>query len=125
LEPDLKRKDATEESEVAYRKGQYAQAKIRVADSELLLTDSYEKATANLKEYFNSYPVWKNWVDRTIRESRQNQNYSIIIDKYSRKCLVYHGGTKKYEYHVELGKNWVGDKRVKGDKATPEGCTRS
>ncbi len=109
------------ESEVAYRKGQYAQAKIKIADSELLLTDSYEKAKTNLKEYFNSYPVWKNWVDRTIRESRQNQNYSIIIDKYSRKCLVYHGGTKKYEYHVELGKNWVGDKRVKGDKATPEG----
>jgi L,D-peptidoglycan transpeptidase YkuD (ErfK/YbiS/YcfS/YnhG family) len=109
------------ESEVAYRKGQYAQAKIKVADSELLLADSYEKAKTNLKEYFNSYPVWKNWVDRTIRESKQNQNYSIIIDKYSRKCLVYHGGTKKYEYHVELGKNWVGDKRVKGDKATPEG----
>ena len=109
------------ESEVAYRKGQYAQSKVKVADSELLLTDSYEKAKTNLKEYFNSYPVWKNWVDRTIRESRQNQNYSIIIDKYSRKCLVYHGGTKKYEYHVELGKNWVGDKRVKGDKATPEG----
>jgi L,D-peptidoglycan transpeptidase YkuD (ErfK/YbiS/YcfS/YnhG family) len=109
------------ESEVAYRKGQYTQAKFKVADSELLLTESYEKANTDLKEYFNSYPVWKNWADKTIRESRQNQSYSIIIDKYSRKCLVYLGGIKKYEYHVELGKNWVGDKRVKGDKATPEG----
>jgi L,D-peptidoglycan transpeptidase YkuD (ErfK/YbiS/YcfS/YnhG family) len=112
------------ESEVAFRKGQFPQAKVKIADSELLLTDSYENATASLKEYFNSYPVWKNWVDRTIRESRQNKSYSIIIDKYSRKCLVYLGGTKKYEYHVELGKNWVGDKRVKGDKATPEGMYR-
>jgi hypothetical protein len=109
------------ESEVAYRKGQYAEAKIKIADSELLLIESYEKATNHLKEYFNSYPDWKKWADRTIRESRQNQSYSIIIDKYSRKCLVYLGGIKKYEYHVELGKNWVGDKRVKGDKATPEG----
>jgi len=109
------------ESEVAYSKGQYAQAKVRVTDSELLLTESYEKATTHLKEYFNSYPDWKKWADRTIRESRQNLSYSIIIDKYSRKCLVYLGGIKKYEYHVELGKNWVGDKRVKGDKATPEG----
>jgi L,D-peptidoglycan transpeptidase YkuD (ErfK/YbiS/YcfS/YnhG family) len=109
------------ECEVAYRKGQYAQAQVMVADSELLLTESYEKATADLKEYFNSYPDWKKWADRTIRESRQNQSYSIIIDKYSRKCLVYLGGIKKYEYHVELGKNWVGDKRVKGDKSTPEG----
>ena len=109
------------ESEVAYKKGQFAQSKVKIADSELLLSDSYEKAMTNLKDYFNSYPVWKNWADRTIRESRQNQSYSIIIDKYSRKCLVYYAGVKKYEYTVELGKNWVGDKRVKGDKATPEG----
>ena len=25
------------------------------------------------------------------------------------------------EFNAELGKNWVGDKRVKGDNATPEG----
>ena len=109
------------ESEVAYRKGQYAQAKVKIIDSELLLNESYEKANTHLKEYFNAFTEWKKWSDRTIRESRQNHNYAIIIDKYSRKCLVYLSGIKKYEYHVELGKNWVGDKRVKGDKATPEG----
>jgi len=109
------------ESEVAYKKGDLALAKVKIADSEFLLIESYEKANADLKEYFSSYPVWKKWVDKTIRESRQNQSYSIIIDKYSRKCLIYNGGVKKYEYHIELGKNWVGDKRVKGDKATPEG----
>lgn len=112
------------ESEVAYKKGQFAQAKIKIAEAELLLTDSFEKANAQLKEYFNSYPKWKKWADQTIRESKQSQSYSIIIDKYSRKCLVYLDGIKKYEYHVELGKNWVGDKRVKGDKATPEGMYR-
>ena len=112
------------ESEVAYKKGQYTQAKIKITESELLLTESYEKANAHLKEYFSSFPDWKKWSDRTIRESRQNKNYAIIIDKYSRKCLVYLSGVKKYEYHVELGKNWVGDKRVKGDKATPEGIYR-
>ena len=87
----------------------------------MLLTDSYEKATTHLKTYFESYTVWRKWADQTIRESRQKNSYSIIIDKYSRKCLVYFDGVKKYEYNVELGKNWVGDKRVKGDKATPEG----
>lgn len=109
------------ESEVAYKKGQFAQAKIKIAEADLLLNDSFEEANENLKTYFNSYNVWKKWADLTIRESKQNQSYSIIIDKYSRKCLVYLGGIKKYEYQVELGKNWVGDKRVKGDKATPEG----
>ncbi|MBS1232283.1 MAG: ErfK/YbiS/YcfS/YnhG family protein [Bacteroidetes bacterium] len=101
------------ESEVAYRKGQYAQSKVKVADSELLLTDSYEKAKTNLKEYFNSYPVWKNWVDRTIRESRQNQNYSIIIDKkfgsnktkYHKALLInYPNETDREEFKKEIAK---------------------
>jgi len=109
------------EAEVAYRKGDFAQSKVRIADSELLLTDSYDWANAHMQDYFSSFPDWKKWADKTIRESRQNQSYSIIIDKYSRKCLVYLGGVKKYEYHVELGKNWVGDKRMKDDRATPEG----
>jgi L,D-peptidoglycan transpeptidase YkuD (ErfK/YbiS/YcfS/YnhG family) len=112
------------ESEVAFSKGQLQEANKKVIDSELLLTDSYEHASEHLKEYFTSFPVWKKWVDKTIRESKQNQSYSIIIDKYSRKCLVYYKGEKKYEYKVELGKNWVGDKKVKGDKATPEGMYR-
>ena len=109
------------ESEVAFKKGQLVQANKKITDSEELLTDSYEKATSHLKGYFKSYPTWKKWADKTIRDSRQNNSYSIIIDKYSRKCLVYFRGVKKYEYNVELGKNWAGDKRIKGDKATPEG----
>jgi len=112
------------ESEVAFKKGQFADSNKKITESETLLTDSYKIATTSLKEYFNSYPVWKNWVDKTIKESRTNMSWSIIIDKYSRKCIVYLGGVKKYEYHVELGKNWVGDKRVRGDKATPEGMYR-
>jgi len=109
------------EAEIAYKKGQYLQANRKITDSEYLLTASYENASANLKNYFRSYSVWKQWVDKTINESKKNHDYSIIIDKFSRKCFVYLNGTKKYEFDAELGKNWVGDKKVKGDKATPEG----
>jgi hypothetical protein len=109
------------ESDLDYKRGEYIQSNKKLTDAEYLLTASYENATNSLKEYFKSYPVWRRWVDRTISESRQNKCYSIIVDKYSRKCFVYFSGVKKYEYNVELGRNWVGDKRVKGDKATPEG----
>jgi hypothetical protein len=109
------------EAEIAYNKGQFLQANRKITDSEYLLTASYENATNNLKDYFKSYPLWKKWVDRTINESRKNRDYSIIIDKFSRKCFIYLNGVKKYEFEAELGKNWVGDKREKGDKATPEG----
>ena len=110
-----------EEARVAYNKGEYLQSNRKLTDSEYLLTSSYDNANANLKNYFNSYPVWEKWVKATIKESAKNGDYSIIIDKFSRKCLIYHKGTKKYEFEAELGANWVGDKRVNGDKATPEG----
>jgi hypothetical protein len=109
------------EAEIAYKKGQYLQSNRKITDSEYLLTASFENVNANLKNYFKSYSVWKSWVDKTIKESKKNRDYSIIIDKFSRKCFVYLSGIKKYEFEAELGKNWVGDKRVRGDKATPEG----
>jgi hypothetical protein len=110
-----------EEARVAYDKGNYLQSNRKLTDSEYLLTTSFENATTNLKNYFNAYPVWKKWVNATIKESERNGDYSIIIDKFSRKCFIYLNGDKKYEFDAELGANWVGDKKVKGDKATPEG----
>ena len=34
---------------------------------------------------------------------------------------MYLNGEKKYDFDTELGRNWVGNKRRMGDKATPEG----
>jgi hypothetical protein len=110
-----------EEADVAFNKGIYLQANRKITDSEYLLTESFENATESRKEYFKSYSLWKNWVELTVNESKINNDYSIIIDKFSRKCFVYHAGRPKYEFEAELGKNWVGDKRLKGDMATPEG----
>jgi hypothetical protein len=109
------------ETELAYSKGQYLPANRKIADAEYLLTGVYENATAELKNYFKSYPVWKRWMQAAINDSRKKNCYAIIVDKFSRKCYVYFGGIKKYEFDAELGRNWVGDKRRMGDKATPEG----
>jgi hypothetical protein len=109
------------EAEVIYNRGRYLDADRKLTESEYLLTTSYENASVNLKNYFKSYPEWRKWVEKTIDDSIDSSDYSIIVDKYSRKLIVYLKGTKKYEYSAELGKNWVGDKMVRGDKATPEG----
>jgi hypothetical protein len=109
------------EAEVTYKWSHYLETDRKLTESEYLLTTSYENASGNLKDYFKSYPEWKKWVEKTISNSRDSGNYSIIVDKFSRKLIVYLEGTKKYEYSTELGRNWVGDKMVKGDKATPEG----
>ncbi len=112
------------ESEIDYSSGSLVQADRKITDSEYLLTTSYDNAHTNLKNYFSLFPVWKKWVDLTIARSKESKDYSIIVDKYSRKVIVFLAGKKKYEYTAELGKNWVGDKRLSGDKATPEGMYR-
>jgi len=110
-----------EEGEIIYKKGQYVQANRKITDAEYLLSGSYDNASANLKNYFKLFPIWTRWVNMTLNDSKKNQDYSIIIDKFSRKFFIYHNGAQKYVFETELGKNWVGDKRVRGDNATPEG----
>ncbi len=110
-----------EEAEIHFSKGRYLQANRVITDSEYLLTSSFESASENLKNYFKSFRQWKTWVDKTLRDSKKTGGYSIIIDKFSRKLYIYQKGVKRMEFNAELGKNWVGDKRVKGDHATPEG----
>lgn len=109
------------EAELEYSRGHLLPAERKISDAEFLLSSSHETANSSLRSYFNSYPVWKSWVDKTIALSKTTRDYVIIVDKYSRKLMVYIAGVKKYEYTAELGQNWVGDKRVSGDKTTPEG----
>jgi L,D-peptidoglycan transpeptidase YkuD (ErfK/YbiS/YcfS/YnhG family) len=110
-----------QEGDVAYNKTQYLQANRKITEAEYLLSGVYENATSELRDYFKSFSTWKRWVQSAIIESRSNRSYSIIVDKFSRKCYVYLSGEKKYEFDTELGRNWVGNKRRMGDKATPEG----
>ena len=109
------------DAETAFKSNMFLEAESFLTESENLLLSSWEFADLNLRQYFTSYPTWKKWIDRTIEASKTNGEYSIIIDKFSRKLVVYNKGKKINEFSAELGRNWVGIKRVKGDKATPEG----
>jgi hypothetical protein len=109
------------DAETALKGGKYLEAGKRVTESEYLLKTSYDFADSDMRNYFRSYPVWKSWIDSTITVSRQNCDYSIIVDKFSRKFFMLLDGEIINEYTAELGRNWVGDKRKRGDRTTPEG----
>lgn len=109
------------EGEVAYKNGQFLPANMKITDAEYLLTNVYDNATEDLKSYFKSFPTWKKWAQSAVNDSKKNSSYSIIVDKFSKKCYIYLDGAKKYEFDAELGRNWVGGKHRMGDKATPEG----
>lgn len=112
------------EAEMDYNKGQFIPANKKLNSADDLLSFAYDKAYSDLEQYFRYYPKWKKWTEFAIKESKNSQGYSILVDKLSRKCYVYLNGIKKYEFDVELGRNWVGDKKKMGDKATPEGIYR-
>lgn len=109
------------EAVIAYEKGEYVAGSVKIAEANEYITDSYNYANDKLVEYYKSYSHWKEWAGKTIKESRENGTYAIIVEKIPGVCYLYHRGEKKYTFEVEFGKNWMGDKMIKGDNATPEG----
>ncbi len=104
-----------------YDKGEFLPANKKLNESDDLLSSAYNSAYSDFQQYFTSFSRWEKWAKSAIEESKEKNIYSILIDKVSKKCYIYHSGVKKYEFNVELGRNWVGSKKTKGDKATPEG----
>ncbi len=109
------------EAETAFHKGQYVLTEEKLASAEGYIMGSLGAADQLLKEYFKNYDEWQKWVTNAIGYSERNRSCVIIIDKINREIIVYRRGKPIYTFPVELGKNWIGDKRFKGDKATPEG----
>ncbi len=81
-----------------------------------------EKQTVSLlSNYFSSYPSWLRLDAEMRQRSKTNGSTSILIEKFSKKCIVYKSGKKIREFNIELGINWLGNKIQQGDRATPEG----
>jgi lipoprotein-anchoring transpeptidase ErfK/SrfK len=88
-------------------------------------SDFLHKATSEvndmLRNYFSDFSKWKEWNKITIENSRNSGKIAIVVDKVAKMCYVYKKGRLKESFSIELGKNWMGNKLMKGDKTTPEG----
>jgi L,D-peptidoglycan transpeptidase YkuD (ErfK/YbiS/YcfS/YnhG family)/ribosome-associated translation inhibitor RaiA len=109
------------EGKYDYKARNYLVSKTKIDKASKHLNDYFSSVKSYLKDYFANYSSWREWNDKTISESRKNKSEAIIVDKYAKKCYVYKSGKLKHTFDCELGKNWIGRKRHKGDKATPEG----
>lgn len=119
-----KGKMAAVEARLAFNEKKYLPASEAASRSRSLLSASSDHANSIMLNWFRSYALWEKWIDSTLTASRENNEYSIIVDKFARKFFVYLDGEKICEFTAELGENWIGDKRRRGDKATPEGMYR-
>lgn len=109
------------EAQVAFNNKLFIDADNKLSQAEKLLNNAHTVANRLIREYFENHRQWKTWMDQTIAESKQKKIPVIIVDKFASKCYVYKNGKQTAEFEAELGKNWVGDKRQRGDHATPEG----
>jgi len=112
------------EAEINLEQKNYKVCRMKLETAKSNLSDVARHTSSLLNNYFSNLGTWKRWADQTIRESAQNQSYAIIVDKFAGKCYLYLGGKLKTTFEAELGKNWIGEKRYAGDKATPEGRYR-
>ena len=109
------------EAQATSRDGMLHQANNKLNEAENLLEHAHSKANSLIEDYFKNFDNWKMWKANTIRDSKLNKSVAIVVDKYAGKCFLYKNGALTHEFDAELGKNWLGNKRQKGDKVTPEG----
>jgi hypothetical protein len=64
---------------------------------------------------------WRGWADETVRDSARAGHYAIVVSKVERRLTLYRAGRPERTFEVALGANGFSDKRVAGDRATPEG----
>ncbi len=109
------------ESEQAYSRNDFLLAKEKIRSIESKSMKVKNLAVSIVEDYFSDYPKWIKLDEEMKAWSKKNKSTSVVIDKFSRKCIVYKSGRKTNEFNVELGQNWLGDKVQSGDMATPEG----
>lgn len=112
------------ESEWAFHRHDFLLAAEKVQRAAALVGSTNEKVAAFLQLYLADLPNWQRMVEETIAWSKEQKAPAIIVDKMGYRCLIYDDGRLKAEYPIELGPNWLGHKRKKGDGATPEGQYR-
>ncbi len=112
------------ESLEALRNRNYRRASELVGVAENKLDGVHRNVDQLLSSYLRQLPTWRRWAEETIAWSLEHHDAVIIVDKLSRKLAVYRDGRLEAAFPAEFGPNWLGDKRCRGDGATPEGRYR-
>ncbi len=79
-----------------------------------------EKATqSKLNNFYEDYPDWEKNINQAFNLSKKQT--IVLVNKIEATCAVLKGGKVIKTFDAEFGPNWMGDKIMKGDRATPQG----
>jgi hypothetical protein len=101
-----------------------AAARARVAAA--LADQVRDRAAALAARYADAGTIarWQGWKRETIAWSRREGRAAIVVVKDAHEMTLFVRGEPVKTYTVELGFNWIADKRREGDGSTPEGRYR-
>jgi lipoprotein-anchoring transpeptidase ErfK/SrfK len=119
-------RSALSEALAYQRGGDLNTAAARARDAVALAEQVTDRAVALAERYADADTVarWQRWKNETIESSRREGRAAIVVVKDAHLMTVYVRGEPVRTYTVELGFNWIADKREEGDGATPEGRYR-
>jgi L,D-peptidoglycan transpeptidase YkuD (ErfK/YbiS/YcfS/YnhG family) len=109
------------EAQAAARRGDVLRAAERLREAKEAIGLAGNGSANTVRAYFAKVPTWQEWAEETIAYSKEHDCTVVIVDKFAHTCRVYRAGKPVAEFSVELGPNWMGHKRHRGDNATPEG----
>jgi murein L,D-transpeptidase YafK len=115
-----------DEARAYQRAGDLVTALSRARDATSLAGQAADRAAERAARYADAATRarWQHWKDDTIAWSRRERRPAIVVVKDVHVMTLFVRGEPVKSYHVELGFNWIADKRLEGDGATPEGRYR-
>lgn len=108
------------EAKFAWENKRFGEAEKSYQQANELINSSNSKAEKLLNSWFSEHNAWQKKAKAAIAQSANGKKV-ILVDKLAHTCTVYQNQKAIRTFEAELGVNWMGDKKWKGDKATPEG----
>ncbi len=102
------------------KKGEFQKGLVLSAMADKNLNKAENTAHEELQNYFGNYIVWKSNIQTAVLASKKGQAV-ILVNKTALTVSVLKSGKTQMVFEAEFGPNWIGDKRMKGDRSTPEG----
>jgi len=111
------------EGRTSFDRGQYERAEEAAARGREQIRSSVEEIARFIDEFRSGprLPIWRRWVQETVRLSEIEKRTVILVDKLRRQLLVIRGGEDLASYTVDLGVGGIATKTRAGDEFTPEG----
>jgi murein L,D-transpeptidase YafK len=108
------------EANIEFKAEEYINAVKLILKSEENISQAEKQAHLRLADFYRDYPVWEKNVKTAYQLSKKGQTV-FLIDKLNSSLIILKSGKDYMTIPVEFGANWMGDKMMAGDKATPEG----